>query len=735
MKRFFTIVSMIWEFLGSSECRIWLRMGLKPLAVLALLALFLWLGAWCDTQIAGHIAYAESAEIQTLACPVGMEQSGALCYPPCQDGFYGDGPICVKRCPAGYTDDVALCRKDAHIFAKASYGRGAGTGLICAANQEAQGGLCYPKCIASHYGSGPVCWQRCPAGYVDDGAFCRRPFPLHIFAKNSYGRGAGVPVSTCAAGLERNGALCYPKCIAGYYGAGPVCFQFCPGGYKDDGALCRKDAIVIAKETYPRGAGEVMNTVPEALDATLRTAKNTPVNVSFEHNDFDGEGGLSTTIVQQPTHGRYDGERYIPNQDFEGEDRLLWKVNDGKNDSNTAVLTILVGNVGANIAPVALDRTITVTEEIPITITVTCSDVDNDALLYQLLTPPQHGDYRWLPPNTVIYTPTVDFVGTDAFTFRSHDGQEFSNTSTITLSVNAVNDAPVSLTQPFSTTRNHNVAVVLSASDAEGDAIHYTLVTTPTHGALSGEIPNLLYTPQTNFVGDDSFQLQASDAHEAATVATLRITVLPTNTAPLADNLILTTTQTSVVAVNLSGSDGDGDELSYTLVTSPTHGGLTGAGADWIYTPTLGFTGVETFTFTVNDGQLAATPATVTIHVTAAPAEASLAGLVFDDRNGNGQLDAEESGVSGLLVTVNSTSARAAGVTGEFIATTANGGAWLLENVPFGQYQVRIEAAAGLQLAAPVTTQITVDQRGLQQMPLVAVQVTSRSIFLPTVVR
>lgn len=730
MKSLRSTMFMIGEFLGSQECRIWLRFMLKPLAVLATLVLLLWLGAWCDSQLALHIARAESTATQTLACPTNLEQSGALCYPKCQDGFYGDGPICVKRCPTGYTDDIAFCRKDAHIFAKASYGRGAGTGLTCAANQEGQGGLCYPRCIASHYGAGPVCWQRCPAGYVDDGAFCRRPFPLHIFAKNSYGRGAGVAVNTCAPGLERNGALCYPKCSAGFVGNGPVCFQQCPAGYKDDGALCRKDAIVIAKETYGRGAGVVMNTVPEALDATFRTAKNTPVNIVFEHNDFDDDQSLPTTIVQQPSHGRYDGERYIPNQEFEGEDRLLWKVNDGKNDSNVAVITLLVGNVGANVAPVALDRTVTVTEETPITLTVTCTDGDNDELLYQLLVGPQHGDYQWLPPNTVVYTPTVDFVGTDSFTFRSHDGQAFSNVSTIILNVTAVNDAPLALAQAISTTRNSNAAVNLLATDVESDTITYTVVSSPTHGVLSGTAPALVYTPAQNFVGADSFQFRASDVHGAATVATIGMTVLPTNTAPLADNLVLSTSQESAVAVNLTASDTDGDELTYTVVSSPTHGTLIGAGTDWVYTPDTNFVGIDNLTFKANDGQADSTMATVSLNVAAAPNEASLAGIVFEDNNGNGQPDADESGVSGLLVTLTPVTGR---VGADLTTLTEAGGGWRIDGAAFGQYTLRVLPANGIQLATPVETTITVSQRGLQQTQAAAVKVTSRSLFLPLI--
>ncbi len=739
MRRVCNFSWILGEFLLSQECRLWLRLALKPLAVLATLALFLWLGAWFDTQIANHIAHAESTEIQTLACWPGTEQNGELCYPLCQEGFTGAGPVCYKKCPAGYTDDGALCRKDAHIFAKASYGRGAGSSLICAANQEAQSGLCYPKCAATHYGVGPVCWQRCPAGYADHGATCFKHI-FDFFGKNTYGRGAGVPVSACPAGLEHNGALCYPRCVAGFVGNGPVCFQRCPAGYRDDGGVCRKDAIIFAKESYGRGAGEAMNFIPVADSFQISTPKDTPVTFQMLITDLndDVENGADVTVVQPFQHGTASADkRYTPDPGFEGTDFRVWKWSDGKHESNLAIVTITVGNALPNSAPVALDRTVTVTEETPITLTVTCDDADGDQLIYELVDKPQAGSYRWLPPNTVVYTPTVDFVGTDSFTFRSHDGQAFSNVSTITLVVNAVNDAPVIVTQPISTTRNHNAGIVLAAIDAENDPITYTLVSSPTHGALSGEIPNLLYTPEENFVGEDSFQFRASDDQGAASVATIHLTVLPTNTAPIAASLLLTTEQDTTLAVTLNASDADADELTYTLVTSPTHGTLSGAGPDWLYQPVAGFTGSDSFTYRSNDGQADSPAATVTIGVTPTPAEAIVAGLVYEDHNGNGKPDGNDAGVSGLLITLTPVNATlgSAGTAAEMTAFTDAFGIWQINGVPLGNYTVRIAASGGLSLEQPVETALTVAQRGAQTLPPAVVKVTGRPLFLPLVVR
>lgn len=701
---------------------LWLR--LKPFVVAGMLLAALWLGLAAAPQTA-------QAAPDTLACPVGTEQSGALCYPPCREGYYGDGPLCVQRCPAGYTDDIAFCRKDAQVVAKQSYTRGPGSPLVCGANQQGQGGLCYPRCAGGYYGVGPVCWQACRAGYADHGATCFRNI-FDFYFKATYGRGAGGPVSACPAGLERSGALCYPRCAAGYSGVAASCFQSCPAGLRDDGAVCRKDAIIFAKDTFGRGAGVVLNTVPEALDATFTTAKNTPVAITFQHNDFDDDAGLPTTIVQRPSNGAYDGERYIPNANFVGEDRMLWKTNDGKNDSNVAIITLLVGDPAPNSAPVAIDRSVAVTEDTPITITVTCTDADGDDLLYQLVEAPRFGEYQWLPPNQVVYTPTVDFVGADSFRFRSHDGQAVSNVSLVTLAVAAVNDPPVAASQQLTTPRNGSLAISLSAVDAEGDPITYTVVTGPSDGTLSGAAPELLYLPNPDFVGGDGLVFRAADGSGAFSEAAVAIDVHANNNAPVAAALAYTTSETAPVAITLSAVDADGDAIAYSLVTTPTNGLLEGDGADWVYTPAAGFVGQESFTYRAGDGSAAA-DAPVTLQVLAGPAQGVVAGFVYADENGDGQLTPGERGADNLVVTLTPAGAAAASSAASLTTLTDSYGAWRLEDAPFGSYTLRVESSSAVRIAAPFTAAVTVSERGVTLAPVAAVDVIWRGLYLPSI--
>ncbi|MDD5210418.1 MAG: hypothetical protein PHV36_13580 [Elusimicrobiales bacterium] len=68
--------------------------------------------------------------------------------------------------------------------------------------------------------------------------------------KDSYGRGAGAPLSSCPSDKDKSGLLCYPKCKNGYDGAGPVCWQKCPSGYFSTGAYCHINKPLTKKGTW-----------------------------------------------------------------------------------------------------------------------------------------------------------------------------------------------------------------------------------------------------------------------------------------------------------------------------------------------------------------------------------------------------------------------------------------------------------------------------------------------------
>lgn len=141
---------------------------------------------------------------------------------------------------------------------KDSYGRGVGKPLICGADEEQDGALCYPKCKDGYKGVGPVCWQQCPASFRDDGAFCGKPEP--------YGRGVGYPLwdeKKCEkehGACEKDGLLWYPKCKSGFHNVGCcVCSPDCQSGMQDIGVSCQK-------KSYGRTVGKPLHACPEDQD-------------------------------------------------------------------------------------------------------------------------------------------------------------------------------------------------------------------------------------------------------------------------------------------------------------------------------------------------------------------------------------------------------------------------------------------------------------------------------------
>ncbi len=177
---------------------------------------------------------------------------------------------------------------------------------------------------------------------------------------------------------------------------------------------------------------------------------------------------------------------------------------------------------------------------------------------------------------------------------------------------------PGTVTAPdasVSTDEETPVTMTLTASSSLGVPLTFSVSAPPSHGTLSGTAPDLTYTPAANYFGSDSFRFRASDGTGSAE-GTVSLTVRPTADAPAATPLSVTTVVGTPVAVTLSGSDPDNDALSYTVVTGPGEGTLSGTPPNLTYTPPSGFAGTDTFTFKASDGSLESNAASVTVNVT-----------------------------------------------------------------------------------------------------------------------
>ena len=87
------------------------------------------------------------------------------------------------------------------------------------------------------------------------------------------------------------------------------------------------------------------------------------------------------------------------------------------------------------------------------------------------------------------------------------------------------------------------------------------------------------------------------------------------NSPPVANNQAVTTNKNTAKAITLTASDPNNDPLSYSIVTQPAHGTLTGTAPNLNYNPDTGYVGADSFTFKANDGTVDSNIATVTITV------------------------------------------------------------------------------------------------------------------------
>jgi len=117
---------------------------------------------------------------------------------------------------------------------------------------------------------------------------------------------------------------------------------------------------------------------------------------------------------------------------------------------------------------------------------------------------------------------------------------------------------------------------MLTGSDVDGNALTYSIVAAPTHGTLTGTAPNLTYTPALNYDGPDGFTFKVNDGTIDSNTATVSITVTPVNDGPVANNQTISVAEDTPTGIMLSATDVDGNALTFILLSSPTHGTLSG---------------------------------------------------------------------------------------------------------------------------------------------------------------
>jgi len=284
-----------------------------------------------------------------------------------------------------------------------------------------------------------------------------------------------------------------------------------------------------------------INDPPVAVDdgyTTLEGGILTVIAPGVLGNDIDPERGtLISTLIRQATHGvvtlNANGAfTYLHDGSETTVDDFEYRVCDDGDPALCDTATVTIAIIPVNDAPVANNDEYTVDEGGTLIIAApgvlgNDTDAEGNPLQAVLVTGPTHGVLILNSDGSFTYTHDGSETTVDNLTYRADDGLLESNTATVTLNINPVNDPPVANDDRVVTPENTPVVIDVLANDTdpEGDTLTIIALSSPANGTVTHDGVRVTYTPNAGFDGEDTFTYTVGDGHGGIAQATVTITV------------------------------------------------------------------------------------------------------------------------------------------------------------------------------------------------------------------
>ena len=406
-----------------------------------------------------------------------------------------------------------------------------------------------------------------------------------------------------------------------------------------------------------------VNDAPTLTASAPAVTEDVTATGSLVGSDVDGNL-LQYALITLPAHGSLSlnaasgGYMYTPAANYNGPDSFVVQVSDGNGGAATKTVSFTV--LAANDAPLAEDVDTTTAEDTPILVDVLAlaSDVDADAALNKDPTIPAASKTLSIDPagfsgvehgtavivsdggtTKIKFTPAANWNGLESFNYTVTDGLGAQATARISLAVTPVNDAPTAVADSITTAEDTAITVDVLANDTDVD--ESTVLNTYPGATLNEQLEvvslagvdngtaeitsnHVVFHPNLNWHGDESFQYTIQDASGAQATATVAITVVSVNDAPIAKRDTATTQEDTPVVINVLANDIDVDTvtdpevLTITAVSDVTGGNaiISADGKTILYIPTENKNGTFGFNYTVRDVAGATSSAVVEVAVT-----------------------------------------------------------------------------------------------------------------------
>jgi hypothetical protein len=342
---------------------------------------------------------------------------------------------------------------------------------------------------------------------------------------------------------------------------------------------------------------------------------------------YDVENHSFETNIDPPPNGEIIGKipnlTYKPMKGFTGMDVITIHAMDGFESSQK---TLIITVEPKNVAPVVFAETYQILEDHPLSANLNATDANNDSLYFLLTENPSKGKVTIVDPNTgaFIYTPNPNVNGTDTFMFKAYDGVLDSNSETITIEIEAVNDPPIAVNGQLSLWEDDYISGKLVGYDPDGNkpSLTFDILKQSTRGKVTinnSSTGEYIFKAYDNQYGSDSFQFFVIDGADSSytSVANMDIFITPVNDPPVASGDEISTDENMPVSLTLTVNDIDSgfNQLTYQISENPDHGFVSLIGNRLTYTPDSDYWGDDIIKFIVSDGELTSNEAKIKVYV------------------------------------------------------------------------------------------------------------------------
>lgn len=199
-------------------------------------------------------------------------------------------------------------------------------------------------------------------------------------------------------------------------------------------------------------------------------------------------------------------------------------------------------DVSSNSGPTVYPASVQTQEEQAVAVQLSGTDPDGDLLTYEIVDAPSHGVLSGVPP-ALSYMPNLDYSGPDQLRYRATDGQTYSSTVAVNITVTDVNDQPVARDDAFVAVSGaaHTIrapGVLVNDADVDGDNLTVSLGSPPQNGTVSlNANGGFTYTANSGYAGGDSFTYRVSDGRGGLANARVNLTVQGTQSGDVSVSL------------------------------------------------------------------------------------------------------------------------------------------------------------------------------------------------------